>query len=44
LSRGVSRSTTRVLVKPKQELDSTRNFTNNIVLTKNIVYKEVLNC
>ncbi|XP_066373872.1 uncharacterized protein [Miscanthus floridulus] len=44
LSRGVSRSTTRVLVKPKQELDSTRNFTNNIVLTKNIVYKEVINC
>ena len=36
LSRGVSRSTTRVLVKPNQELDC--NF------TKNIVYKDVLNC
>jgi ATP-dependent DNA helicase PIF1 len=38
LSRGVSRSTTRVLAKPSQELDSTGNT------TKNIVYKDVLNC
>jgi ATP-dependent DNA helicase PIF1 len=37
LSRGMSRSTTRVLAKPNQELDSTRNT------TKNIVYKDVLN-
>jgi ATP-dependent DNA helicase PIF1 len=38
LSRGVSRSTTRVLAKQIQEFDSTGNF------TKNIVYKDVLNC
>jgi ATP-dependent DNA helicase PIF1 len=38
LSRGVSRSTTRFLAKPNQELDSTWNT------TKNIIYKDVLNC
>ena len=37
LSRGVSRSTTRILAKPKDELDPTGKS------TKNIVYKDVLN-
>jgi len=37
LSRGVSRATTRILAKPKKELDPTGKS------TKNIVYKEVLN-
>jgi len=37
LSRGVSRSTTRILAKPKDYLDPTGKS------TKNIVYKDVLN-
>ena len=37
LSRGVSRATTRILAKPKKELDPTDKS------TKNIVYKDVLN-
>jgi len=37
LSRGVSRATTRILAKPKKELDPTGKS------TKNIVYKDVLN-
>jgi len=37
LSRGVSRSTTRILAKPKEDLDPTGKS------TKNIVYKDVLN-
>ena len=37
LSRGVSRATTRILAKPKKELDPTGQS------TKNIVYKDVLN-
>jgi ATP-dependent DNA helicase PIF1 len=37
LSRGVSRSTTRILAKPKEELDPTGKS------TKNIVFKDVLN-
>jgi len=37
LSRGVSRSTTRILAKPKNDLDATRKS------TKNIVYRDVLN-
>jgi len=37
LSRGVSRSTTRTLAKPKEELDPTGKS------TKNIVYKDILN-
>ncbi|XP_066311401.1 uncharacterized protein [Miscanthus floridulus] len=36
LSRGISRSTTRILAKPKEELDPTGKS------TKNIVYKDVL--
>jgi len=36
LSRGVSRQTTRILAKPKKELDPTGKC------TKNIVYKDVL--
>jgi len=36
LSRGVSRQTTRVLAKPKNELDPSGKD------TKNIVYKDVL--
>lgn len=38
LSRGVSRQTTRILARPKKELDPTGKS------TKNIVYKDVLNC
>jgi ATP-dependent DNA helicase PIF1 len=34
---GVSRSTTRILAKPKEDLDPTGKS------TKNIVYKDVLN-
>jgi ATP-dependent DNA helicase PIF1 len=37
LSRGVSRSTTRILAKPKDDLDATGKS------TKNIVYRDVLN-
>jgi ATP-dependent DNA helicase PIF1 len=37
LSRGVSRSTTRILAKPKEDLDPTGKS------TKNIVYRDVLN-
>jgi ATP-dependent DNA helicase PIF1 len=37
LSRGVSRSATRVLAKPKVDLDPTGKS------TKNIVYRDVLN-
>jgi ATP-dependent DNA helicase PIF1 len=37
LSRGVSRSTTRILAKPKEDLDPTGKS------TENIVYKDVLN-
>jgi ATP-dependent DNA helicase PIF1 len=37
LSRGVSRSTTKILAKPKEDLDHTGKS------TKNIVYKDVLN-
>ena len=37
LSRGVSRSTTRILAKPKDDLDPPGKS------TKNIVYKDVLN-
>jgi len=37
LSTGVSRSTTRILAKPKEELDPTGRS------TKNIVYKDILN-
>ena len=37
LSRGVSRLTTRILAKPKEELDPTGKS------TKNIVYKDILN-
>jgi ATP-dependent DNA helicase PIF1 len=37
LSRGVSRSTTRILAKPKEELDP------NGKSTKNIVYKDIIN-
>jgi ATP-dependent DNA helicase PIF1 len=34
----VSRQTTRILARPKKELDPTGKS------TKNIVYKDVLNC
>jgi len=37
LSRGVSRQTTRILLKPNKVLDSTSKS------TKNIVYKDVVN-
>ena len=37
LSRGVSRSTTSILAKPKEKLDPTGKS------TKNIVYKDILN-
>jgi ATP-dependent DNA helicase PIF1 len=37
LLRGVSRSTTRILAKPKEDLDPTGKS------TKNIVYRDVLN-